>query len=157
MTLVAQPHTDDTDFVTEVVVPEGGTDLKDRIAEHTRVVLDTLDPERGRMLAAVWLRPAALSAGAGVLVLTAHVLALDPASWRIMLGELDAGWHALAQRRRPAPVPEHTSYRQWSALLRQRADSLDTSTSGPPNSMARTRYSAPAGWTPRPTVPAMWW
>ena len=37
------------------------------------------------LLDAVWLRDA------GVLVLTAHVLALDPASWRIVLGELDAG------------------------------------------------------------------
>ena len=75
------------------------------------------------MLAATWLRP---PTGPGVLLLTAHVLALDPASWRIALGELDAAWHAVAAGREPAPPREHTTYRQWSQRLRQRAAVLDT-------------------------------
>jgi mycobactin peptide synthetase MbtF len=61
-----------------------------------------------------------------VLLLTPHVLAMDPASWRIVLGELEAGWHALASGRSPAPVREHTSLRTWSELLGRRAQQLDT-------------------------------
>ncbi len=85
-----------------------------------RLAVDRLDPENGVLLDAVWLRDA------GVLVLTAHVLAMDPASWRIVLGELDAAWHALAAGRRPAPVREHTSHRRWSRLLTERAEHLDS-------------------------------
>lgn len=59
-------------------------------------------------------------------MLTAHVLAMDPASWRIVLGELDAGLHALAAGRAPSPARENTSYRQWSRLLAQRAKALDS-------------------------------
>ena len=58
--------------------------------------------------------------------LTAHVLALDPASWRILVGELENAWHALASGRTPLPVREHTSLRQWSRLLSDRAATLDT-------------------------------
>jgi mycobactin peptide synthetase MbtF len=58
--------------------------------------------------------------------LTAHVLAMDPASWRIVLGEVDAGLHALAAGRPPAPTREHTDYRQWSRLLIERAKALGT-------------------------------
>ena len=39
------------------------------------------------VMSAVWLRE---PDGPSVLMLVAHVLALDPASWRIVLGELDA-------------------------------------------------------------------
>ncbi len=47
-------------------------ELADAVAEQSRQSLDRLDPERGVLLDAVWLREA------GVLVLTAHVLAMDP-------------------------------------------------------------------------------
>ena len=120
MTLVPQPDPHLADLLTEVEVSGA---LPVAVAEQTRRALDTLDPECGRMLSAVWLRPAG---GPGVLLLTAHVLAMDPASWRIVLGELDAGWYALAAGRRPAPAREHTTYRRWSALLHERAHALDT-------------------------------
>jgi mycobactin peptide synthetase MbtF len=93
------------------------------IAEHTKRILESLDPERGTLIAAAWLRTAS---GRGVLVLAAHVLAMDPASWRVVLGELDAALHALAAGRSPAPVREHTSYRRWTHALSERARSLDT-------------------------------
>jgi mycobactin peptide synthetase MbtF len=51
---------------------------------------------------------------------------MDPASWRIVLSELDAGLHALAAGRKPTPAREHTSYRQWSRLLAERAQALNT-------------------------------
>jgi mycobactin peptide synthetase MbtF len=117
MTLVAQPK---AEILSEVWVR--GDPAKD-VATRTREALESLDPQAGRLLSAVWLRE---PDGPGVLVLTAHVLAMDPASWRIVLGELDAGLHALAAGRDPTPAREHTSYRQWSRLLAERAKALDT-------------------------------
>jgi mycobactin peptide synthetase MbtF len=121
MTLVPQPVPDPATLLREVAVTE---DLTAAVAAHTETALQTLDPEAGRLWSALWLRP---PHGPGVLVLTAHVLAMDPASWRVVLGELDAGWHALSAGRAPDPAREHTSYRRWSALLHERAQRLDTS------------------------------
>jgi mycobactin peptide synthetase MbtF len=117
MMLVAQPK---TDILSEVWVRG---EMVGDVAKVTFEALESLDPQAGRLVSAVWLRE---QDGAGVLVLTAHVLAMDPASWRIVLGELDAGLHALAAGRPPAPTREHTNYRQWSRLLAQRANALDT-------------------------------
>ena len=117
MTLVAQPK---TDILSEVWV---SGELVNDVAKQTLDALESLDPKAGRLLSAVWLRE---PDGPGVLVMTAHVLAMDPASWRIVLGELDAGLHALAEGRKPMPAREHTSYRQWSRLLAERAAALDT-------------------------------
>ena len=52
-----------------------------------------------------------------MLVLAAHVLALDPVSWQVVLGELDATLHALMAGNAPAPVREHTSYRRWVDIM----------------------------------------
>ncbi|WP_307789355.1 amino acid adenylation domain-containing protein [Mycolicibacterium baixiangningiae] len=120
MTLVPQADTSADELLSEVAV---GGDLAAAVAEHTENAVQTLDPERGRMWSAVWLRP---EQGAGVLVVTAHVLAIDPASWRVVLGELDAAWHSLRAGRAPVPTREHTTYRRWSALLHERAQRLDT-------------------------------
>lgn len=117
MTLVGH---EPADFLTEAWV-DG--DLSDAIADCARASVEQLDPQRGSMLTAVWLRHADVP---GILVLTAHVLALDPASWRVVLGELDAGWHAVTSGRNPVPALEHTTYRRWSRLLAERATSLDT-------------------------------
>lgn len=117
-TLVAAPP---RDVLTEV--PVSG-DLTAAVSEQARLSVERIDPQQGSMLDAVWLRHP--DTGGGVLILTAHVLALDPASWRIMVGELETTWHALASGRKPAPVREHTSLRQWSRLLAERALKLDT-------------------------------
>src|SRR5208337_2980408 len=82
-----------------------------------------LDPEHGTLLGAVWLRP---PTGQSVLLLVAHVLALDPASWRVVLGELDGALRALASGHSPAPIREHTSYRHWANTLTKRAHQLET-------------------------------
>ena len=81
-----------TEFLTEVSVPG---DLQAAVGAHTGQAIDSLDPERGNLLAAAWLRP---STGQSVLVLAAHVLAMDPVSWQVVLGELDATLHALRRR-----------------------------------------------------------
>ncbi|BBZ03723.1 non-ribosomal peptide synthetase [Mycolicibacterium chitae] len=118
MTLVPDPEP--ADVFSEV---DAGADLAATVVEQTAKAVESLDPERGRLLSAVWVRE---DGGPGVLVLTAHVLALDPASWRILIGELDAGWHALADGHQPVSVREHTGYRQWSHRLGERALKLDT-------------------------------
>ncbi len=117
MTLVAQPK---ADILSEARV---SGDLVDAVAKHTLGATEGLDPQAGRLLSAVWLHE---PGAPGVLVLTAHVLAMDPTSWRIVLGELDAGLHALAAGRAPTPAREHTTYREWSRLLAERARALDT-------------------------------
>ncbi|OBH33635.1 non-ribosomal peptide synthetase [Mycobacterium sp. E342] len=98
-------------------------DLQAAIPGHVARAVDRLDPERGALLAAVWLRP---PTGPSVLLLTAHVLAMDPASWRVVLGELGAALTALATGHPPAPVREHTGYRRWAGALVERAHRLDT-------------------------------
>jgi mycobactin peptide synthetase MbtF len=108
-----------TEFLTEVSVPG---DLQAAVGAHTGQAIDSLDPERGRLLAAAWLRP---PTGQSVLVLAAHVLAMDPASWQVVLGELDATLHALIAGTTPSPVREHTSYRRWVHAMIERAESLD--------------------------------
>ncbi|MFZ1164754.1 amino acid adenylation domain-containing protein [Mycobacterium sp.] len=108
------------DFLTEVSVPG---DMQAAVASHTGQAIDSLDPERGKLTAAVWLRP---SSGQSVLLLAAHVLAMDPVSWQVVLGELDATLHALIAGRTPAPIREQTSYRRWVRALTERAESLDS-------------------------------
>ncbi|MHA3020806.1 amino acid adenylation domain-containing protein [Mycobacterium sp. BMJ-28] len=117
MMLVPHPATDILDEASVV------GDLATAVGVHAERSLQRLDPGRGEMVRAVLLHH---DSGAQVLVLTAHVLAMDPASWRIVLGELETGWHALSSGRTPAPVREHTSLRQWSRILAERALKLDT-------------------------------
>jgi mycobactin peptide synthetase MbtF len=109
-----------TDLLTEILVPG---DLQAAVGAHIGQAIDSLDPERGRLLAAAWLRP---PSGQTVLVLAAHVLAMDPVSWQVVLSELDATLHALIAGRTPAPVREHTSYRRWVHALIERAEALDS-------------------------------
>jgi mycobactin peptide synthetase MbtF len=108
------------EYLTEVEV---AGELQAAVTAHAAAAVESLHPERGVVFAGVWLRPAA---GESVLLLTAHVLAMDPASWRVVLGELAAALQALAAGRAPAAVREHTSYRRWAAALIQRANELDT-------------------------------
>jgi len=108
------------EYLTEVEIAD---DLQAAVTAHAAAAVDSLDPERGVLLAAVWLRRAA---GESVLLLTAHVLAMDPASWRVVLGELAAALQALKTGHAPATVREHTSYRRWAVALTERANRLDT-------------------------------
>jgi mycobactin peptide synthetase MbtF len=119
MTLVPAPATG-APLIHEVTVSD---DLHAVVPGHVAEAVDRLDPERGVLLAAVWLRP---PAGPSVLLLAAHVLAMDPASWRVILGELDAALTALTTGHSPAPIREHTSYRRWAGALTERAHQVDT-------------------------------
>ncbi|MDV3128306.1 amino acid adenylation domain-containing protein [Mycobacterium sp. 21AC1] len=117
MTFIAHPV---GEVLSEVAV---SGDLTAAVSEQAGHSVERIDPQRGSMLDVVWLRHAD---GTDVLILTAHVLALDPASWRIVVGELETGWHAVTAGRNATPVREHTSLRQWSRLLSERALKLDT-------------------------------
>jgi mycobactin peptide synthetase MbtF len=108
------------DFLTEITV---SGELPAAVAAQTGRVIDSIDPERGKLVAAAWLRP---PTGQSVLVLAAHVLAMDPVSWQVVLGELDATLHALMAGNTAAPVREHTSYRRWVESVSARAESLDS-------------------------------
>lgn len=105
------------DVLTEVAVD--ADDLADLsvVTEHGSGLLERLNPEAGVLLGAVWLRP---PAGAGLLLLAGHVLALDPVSWLVILGELHAALAGVA------PLPERSGYRRWAAALTARAQTLDT-------------------------------
>ncbi|HEX2214482.1 MAG TPA: condensation domain-containing protein, partial [Mycobacterium sp.] len=112
------------DLLTEVTLDSDDTAaLTEAVAAHSRLAIERLDPQRGSMLTATWLRP---PTGSSVLLLAAHVLAMDPASWRIVLADLDAGWHALTCGHDVMPTREHTNYRRWSRLLIERAGQLET-------------------------------
>ena len=121
MTLVGGPP---AEILTEVLLQsEAADDLAAAVAAHGAQAVDSLDPERGPLLAAVWLRPPTEQS---VLLLTAHVLAMDPASWQVVLGELGTALQALAGGHPPAAIREHTGYRRWAVALTQRANKLDT-------------------------------
>lgn len=120
MTLVPVPARDALGELKEVEV---AGDLGAAVPDHVAQAVDRLDPKRGTLLAAVWLRP---PAGESVLLLAAHVVALDPASWRVILGELGAALTASATGHSPAPIREHTSYRRWADALTTRAHGLGT-------------------------------
>nr|WP_275691574.1 amino acid adenylation domain-containing protein [Mycolicibacterium sphagni] len=116
--------------LTEVEV---SGDLGDAVTEHATAAIDRLDPERGYLSGALWLhRPG----DAGVLLMVVHVLAMDPASWRIVLGELTANWStpvvpAGRSEATGGVVPdrvsgERVSYRRWAHTLAERAADLDT-------------------------------
>lgn len=93
------------------------------IGRQTAEMLEAIDPERGSLLAAVWLHPPGKP---GILILAAHVLAVDPASWRVIVAELDAGWQAIEAGDVPAAPGEHTSCRAWANHLVARAGQLET-------------------------------
>ncbi|HEX5255399.1 MAG TPA: amino acid adenylation domain-containing protein [Mycobacterium sp.] len=120
MTLAPVPAADIASVVKEVEVVG---DLAAAVPAHVAQAVDRLDPERGTLLSVVWLRP---PVGESVLLLAAHVVALDPASWRVILGELGAALTASATGHSPAPIREHTSYRRWADALTARAHRLDT-------------------------------
>ncbi|MCV7314897.1 amino acid adenylation domain-containing protein [Mycolicibacillus parakoreensis] len=112
------------EVITDEVEVASQADLPAAVARHAETVVGRLDPEEGRLLSGVWLRP---PSGRSVLLLAAHVLAMDPTSWLVVLGELDTVLSDLAEGRSVvAPPREHTGYRRWAHALTERADTLDT-------------------------------
>ncbi|WP_326680797.1 MULTISPECIES: condensation domain-containing protein [unclassified Streptomyces] len=89
------------------------------VSEGMRRAQDLLDPAAGVMFRAVWF-----DAGPGApgrLLLVAHQLVIDGASWHILLPDLPAAWEAVTQGRPVDLAPTGTSFRAWSQLLDEEA------------------------------------
>nr|WP_258957122.1 non-ribosomal peptide synthetase [Rhodococcus globerulus] len=94
-----------------------------------------LDPENGKMIAAVWLDPVGASAR-GRLLLVIHHLAVDGVSWRLLVPDL-ATAYAAAEARTPVTLPAAgTSMRRWATGLAEQA---------PARRAELTRWEATAG------------
>ncbi|GAA2775181.1 non-ribosomal peptide synthetase [Mycolicibacterium pallens] len=119
-TMTFVPAGRDTIPLTEVVV---SGELLDAVTEHAAAAIERLDPERGNLTEALWLHHIG---DAGVLVLVVHVLVMDPASWRIVLGELMANWSTAGAGALGPVNGERISYRRWANTLTERATGLDT-------------------------------
>ncbi|BAX97372.1 putative peptide synthetase MbtF [Mycobacteroides stephanolepidis] len=105
--------------LTHVDLPVTG-EVHGAIADAARAAFDKLDPRSGAMVRAVWL------AGGGhddVLLLSVHHLAMDVVSWHIALADMAEAWRSLGAGEVPKAPVEFTSYRRWSELMWQRANS----------------------------------
>ncbi|MGW2952503.1 non-ribosomal peptide synthase/polyketide synthase, partial [Streptomyces eurythermus] len=88
-------------------------------AEAARAARAALDPATGTLLRAALLtgpdRPR--------LFVTAHHLAVDSVSWRILLADLESAYRQAAAGREPRLEPEHTPFTAWAHALAERVRS----------------------------------
>ncbi|WP_063756241.1 non-ribosomal peptide synthetase [Streptomyces sp. NRRL S-920] len=71
------------------------------------------------------LRAALCRPGGGrrpVLLLAAHHLVVDAVSWRLVLEDLDAAYHALRDGARPTLAPKSTSFQAWARRLAEHTE-----------------------------------
>ena len=71
----------DGQMVWPFIEVETDTELSAGVGLRAAEAVETLDPERGRLLSAIWIHR---RGEPGALILTAHVIALDPVSWRVV-------------------------------------------------------------------------
>ncbi|MFF8399996.1 amino acid adenylation domain-containing protein [Streptomyces sp. NPDC016172] len=90
-------------------------ELRERVAAEAQAAVGRLRPREGAVFQAVWFD--AGSERDGQLLMTAHHMAVDAVSWRILLADLAAAWEAVADGHRPALAPVPTSLRSWAAAL----------------------------------------
>ncbi|MFF3754670.1 amino acid adenylation domain-containing protein [Streptomyces sp. NPDC002018] len=99
-----------------------GDALRASVAERARAARESLDPEAGEGVRAVWFdageRP-------GRLLLMAHHLLVDGVSWRVLLPDLAVAWQDVSQGRPPALAPVETPFRQWANHLTELAGQPD--------------------------------
>jgi amino acid adenylation domain-containing protein/non-ribosomal peptide synthase protein (TIGR01720 family) len=91
------------------------------LAKAVETAAARLDPFAGVLLQLIWF-----DAGAGVpgrLLLTAHHLAVDGVSWRILLDDLAEAWAHRSTGPDWAPPAVPVSFRRWGALLAEQAAS----------------------------------
>ena len=108
-------------FTRIVDIPDDacGADLR----EATHAALEEIDPETGNMVRAAWFRRAV---GGDLLFLAIHHLAVDVVSWHILTSDLTAAWEQIRCGVTPKVLDEPTSYRAFSQLLWQRAQSVES-------------------------------
>ncbi|MFJ7907176.1 non-ribosomal peptide synthase/polyketide synthase [Kitasatospora sp. NPDC096204] len=83
-----------------------------RAAEAARA---ELDPATGALLRAVLFRAA--DGARPQLFLTAHHLAVDSVSWRVLLADLEQAYRQAAAGTAPEPEPEPTAFTDWAHRL----------------------------------------
>ncbi len=90
-------------------------------AEAAEAARAALDPATGTLLRAALLpggeRPQ--------LFLTAHHLAVDSVSWRVLLADLEHAYRQAAAGEEPQPEPEHTPFADWARTLTERVRTGD--------------------------------
>ncbi len=100
-------------LLTRVELPAGlgARELSGAANTAANFALDTLDPERARVVAFTWLsRPD----GRDALIVAANHTVIDGVSWRILIGDLLTAW-ALRAAGQPIALPEvGTSFRRWA-------------------------------------------
>ncbi|WP_327334130.1 non-ribosomal peptide synthetase [Streptomyces anulatus] len=100
-------------LLTRVEVP--GTDpgtFAALLTEHEAVAVASVEPEEGVVFRAVWFDGG--PTGEHHLLLVAHALAADAASWRILTSDLHTAWEAVAAGETPRLPRVTTSYREWA-------------------------------------------
>ncbi|SME90667.1 non-ribosomal peptide synthase domain TIGR01720/amino acid adenylation domain-containing protein [Tistlia consotensis] len=90
-----------------------------RRAEAFAAAHESLDPARGRNLAAVLLPDE------GRLLLTIHHLCVDVLSWRVLLDDLEAAYEAASRGRAPRLRRPATPFRLWAERMAEAAGSAD--------------------------------
>jgi mycobactin peptide synthetase MbtF len=106
----------------------------------THAALDEIDPDTGDLVRAVWFR----GAPGGLLFLAIHHLAVDVVSWHILTADLAAAWEQISAGAAAEVMPEPTSYRTWSLLMQQRAESAGV--------LAQREYWAAQVTAPDPAI-----
>ncbi|CUW25653.1 non-ribosomal peptide synthetase [Streptomyces reticuli] len=105
---------------TGLLTRHGPGTAPDEAAEAARAALD---PSTGALF-----RAALLTGGQRPqLFLTAHHLAVDSVSWRVLLAGLEQAYRQAVAGEEPRPEPEHTPFADWARALaeRVRAGDLD--------------------------------
>ncbi|WP_330330499.1 amino acid adenylation domain-containing protein [Streptomyces sp. NBC_00536] len=82
------------------------------LTAHTESVRSTVAPEDGAVFRAVWFDGG--PGGAHRLLLAAHTLAADPASWRVLTDDLRTAWAAVTAGGSPQLPPVGTTYKAWA-------------------------------------------
>ncbi|MFI6641777.1 amino acid adenylation domain-containing protein [Streptomyces sp. NPDC050504] len=81
-------------------------------AAHEAALRASIAPEDGAVFRALWLDGG--SAGGHRLLLAAHALAADPASWPVLADDLRTAWDAVTAGRTPQLPPVATTYKAWA-------------------------------------------
>ncbi|MFX0575196.1 amino acid adenylation domain-containing protein [Nocardia nepalensis] len=99
-------------------------DLREYAVTELDSAANRLSPANGVVLQCVWLDPigdAGARTRSGRLLVVAHRLAIDPASWRILVQDLIAAWAQVSFGNTPVLAETGTSMRRWSHALVEEA------------------------------------
>ncbi|MEV7184624.1 non-ribosomal peptide synthase/polyketide synthase [Kitasatospora sp. NPDC093102] len=110
-----EPVADAGGLLTRLDPPASGSDPEASRLRAAEAARAELDPAAGALLRAVLFRPAGESRPQ--LFLTAHHLAVDSVSWRVLLADLHEAYRQAAAGGTPDPAPEPTAFTDWAHRL----------------------------------------